>query len=121
MLDRRLSPADNKVMTMKPQRVPDIYRTQNDTDKISLTCQIITDDGTVLVADDDTVTLHVAGPETVTIEGSAKGDDSGTFLFDPADIKAWPRGKYEFEVQVNDGTYVQTIGTGRIVQRNEIA
>lgn len=107
---------------MKPQKGPDIERTQNDTDKISLTCKIVTDSDTILVADNDTVTLHVKGPDSVVvIEGEPKGDNSGTFLFDPANIKAWPNGKYDYEVQVDDGTYIQTIGYGRIAQRSEIA
>lgn len=106
---------------MKPQEGPDIERTIGDTIPISILCKILSDSGTAIVSDAATVTFHADGPTTALIDGTAKGDDSGTFLFDPEDINSWPAGTYEYEVQVNDGTYEQTIGYGNLVLRDEIA
>lgn len=104
---------------MKPQKGPELRRTQNDTDRISLLCKIVTDAGSTVVSDAHTVTLHVRTSPATVITGTPKGDASGTFLFDPATIKHLV-GKFDCEVQVDDGDYVQTIGEFRLNQRAEI-
>ena len=106
---------------MKPQEGPDIERTLGDTIPISILCKILSDSGTAVVPDAATVKFQADGPTTAVISGAAKGDASGTFLFDPADINSWPAGTYEYEVEVHDGTYEQTIGYGNLVLRDEIA
>lgn len=105
---------------MKAQEGVRIHRTQNDTDDISVILSVIGDAGTTLVADASTVTLHVAASPTVSITGTAKGDASGTFTFDPSTIGALT-GTFDFEVQVDDATDVFTIGRGRLISTAELA
>lgn len=107
---------------MKAQTNLFVQRTQNDTDVLSFILQVITDDGTVNVADADTVVLHVkttAGVKTIT--GTAKGDSSGTFYFSSSEIRAFAAVML-FEIQVTqfvDGV-IYTIGRGVINSRPEI-
>lgn len=104
---------------MKPQRFDDIRRTQNDTIPISFICSITDDSGTYFVPDNYVVVLVCKTTPVTRITGTAKGDSSGTFLFPVTAIKALA-GTIECEVEVNDGSYIQTIGYGKIVQRAEI-
>lgn len=108
---------------MKPKTDVIVYRTQNDTDLMSFVLQVKNDAGTEFVADADAVAMYVDTPDdVVTIAGVAKGDDSGTFTFDPADIKEH-YGNMPFEIEVTcdaDGT-IYTVARGTIRAYREIA
>lgn len=108
---------------MKPQQNVMIYRTQNDTDAMAVILSVTNDAGTAFVADADEVVMHVRTTDgIVTITGTAKGDDSGTFYFAATTIKEYI-GAMRFELQVtqdSDGV-IFTAATGTISSVPELA
>jgi hypothetical protein len=105
---------------MKAAENVDLYRTAGDTDELSVICTYEDDAGTIIVADDATVEMHVQSSDVITIAGTAKGDASGTYLFEPTDILDLV-GHYKYEVQIDDGDDIFTVARGKIVAKPEIA
>lgn len=104
---------------MTPERLIEIVRTQNDTDRIAMILRIQDDAGTTVVADSDTVTLRVGTDPVTSVVGTAKGDSSGTFYFVTTAFTA-TAGELSFNVEVNDGTYTYTVASGTIKQLADV-
>lgn len=103
---------------MKPQTGILLYRTKNDTDPIALKLSYVDDSCVSYVSNLSTVKLNIAYTPVIQITGT--GSTNGQFLF-PTSGLAGISGNLNFEVEVNDGSQIFTIGTGTLTIYDDIA
>lgn len=99
-----------------------LHRTCGDTDSIVLVLRTLTSNGLLPVPDAAAVEMHVKEGNTVhDVPGVAKGNGSGTFLFNPASILSLV-GSFHYEIEVQEGPdLVYTIARGMLVCAAELA
>lgn len=99
---------------MNPATGLSLRRTAGDTDPLVFRLLLgVGDAAPLAVPDSATVALRIAGDPVVSIDGEAKGDGSGTFLF-PADDLPDNRTRLSFAITVDDGDYDYTHSRGTI-------
>ena len=103
---------------MKPQTGIKLYRTRNDTDPIALKLSYSQDGCLYYVEGSSFALLNIKKTPVLQIAGTSSG--GGNFLFATSGL-AGMSGDFAFEVEVNDGIQIYTLGTGTLTIYPDIA